>query len=259
MELAKQYLERAIRKDTPALLAKHYLFRDLDETVVDRIAALAVTRRAKAGEVLFLKGDEGDTLYSVVSGQVRISTSGPGGRTVILNVMGPGDVFGEIALLDGMPRTADAIVIVPTELITIARRGFIALLEREPSLTIHLLKLICERLRRTSEQVEDSVLLPVPGRLAKRLLSMADVDGEVVSNGVRVRLQPSQSELGQMLGISRVCINKHLQRWRKRGWISLTRGHVIICNREALRGLIDESCDEWTHRVHGTPHPVQIG
>ena len=96
-------------KDTLALLAGHYLFRDLDAVVVERIAALAVTRRLRAGEVLFLKGDEGDALYCVLKGQVRISTTGPRGRTVILTMMGPGDVFGEIALLDGMPRTADAV------------------------------------------------------------------------------------------------------------------------------------------------------
>lgn len=240
---AKQSCERTIWKGTPALLAKYYLFRDLDEAVVDRVAALAVVRRARAGDVLFLKGDEGDALYSVVSGQVRISTGGPGGRTVILNIMGPGDIFGEIALLDGMPRTADAIAIAPTELIMIARHEFIALLEQEPSLAIHLLKLVCGRVRQTTEQVEDSALLPVPGRLAKRLLTMADLDGKAVSDGVRVRLQPSQSELGQMLGITRVCVNRHLQHWRKNGWIGLTRGHVVICNREALEGLVDTNVD----------------
>ncbi len=230
-------------KDTLALLAGHYLFRDLDAVVVERIAALAVTRRLQAGEVLFLKGDEGDALYCVLKGQVRISTTGPRGRTVILTMMGPGDVFGEIALLDGMPRTADATTIAPTELITIPRRDFMALLQREPSLALHLLKLLCERVRRTSEQVEDSTLLPVPGRLAKRLLSMAEHDGEVTSDGVRVRLSPSQNALGQMLGISRVSINQHLQRWRKNGWISLGRGHVIICDREALQALVDAGVD----------------
>lgn len=243
MELAKQIHERTVSKGTAALLAEHYLFRDLDAAVIERIASLAVTRRARAGDVLFLKGDEGDALYSVVSGYVRISTSGPGGRTVILNIMGPGDVFGEIALLDGMARTADAFATMQTELITIARRDLMTLLEREPRLAIHLLKLVCQRVRRTSEQVEDSALLAVPGRLAKQLLSMADLNGEAVSGGIRVRLQPSQSELGQMLGISRVCINKHLQRWRRKGWIGLTRGHVVVCNREALHGLVDASRD----------------
>ncbi len=185
-------LKGTMLKDTPALLAGHYLFRDLDTAVVERIAALAVTRRLQAGEVLFLKGDEGDALYSVLKGQIRISATGPSGRAVILTTMGPGDVFGEIALLDGMPRTADAIGIAPTELIMIRRGDFMALLEREPSLALHLLKLLCERVRRTSEQVEDSTFLPVPGRLAKRLLVMAEFDGEVVSDGIRVRLPPSQ-------------------------------------------------------------------
>lgn len=230
-------------EDTTALLAGHCLFRQLDATIIERISALVVSRRVKAGEVLFMKGDEGDALYMVVTGQVRISTTGPGGRAVILTMMGPGDVFGEIALLDGMPRTADAIAIAPTRLVMIQRRGFIALLEQEPGLALHLLKLLCERVRRTSEQVEDSALLPVSGRLAKRLLVMAELDGEVVSGGVRVRLQPSQDELGQTLGISRVCVNQHLQRWRKNGWIGLTRGHVMICDRKALQALVDAGVD----------------
>lgn len=236
-------LKGTMLEDTPALLAGHYLFRDLDTAVVERIVGLAVTRRLQAGEVLFLKGDEGDALYSVLKGQIRISATGPSGRAVILTMMGPGDVFGEIALLDGMPRTADAIGIAPTELIMIRRGDFMALLKQEPSLALHLLKLLCERIRRTSEQVEDSTFLPVPGRLAKRLLVMAEFDGKVVSDGIRVRLPPSQNELGQMLGISRVSINQHLQRWRKNGWISLNRGHVIICDREALQALVDAGVD----------------
>ncbi len=241
MGLAKQHQKNVEFKDTPTLLAGHHLFRDLNPEVVGRIAALVTIRRLKLGEVLFLKGDEGDALYMVLSGRVRISTTGPGGRAVILNIIEPGDIFGEVALLDGMPRTADAIAIVRTELIVIARRDFTPLLEQEPSLTLHLLKLICERLRRTSEQVEDSTLLPVPGRLAKRLLAMADLGGETVSGGVSVRLPRSQNELAQMLGISRVCTNQHLQRWRRNGWINLTRGHVVICDREALQGLVERS------------------
>ena len=243
MELAKQHQRIVALKDASTLLAEHHLFRDLAPEVVGRIAALVAIRRLKLGEILFLKGDEGDALYMVLSGQIRISTSGPGGRAVILNIIEPGDIFGEIALLDGMPRTADAIAIVRTELVMIARRDFAPLLERESSLSLHLLKLICERLRRTSEQVEDSTLLPVPGRLAKRLLSMADLSGESVAEGIRVRLQRPQNELAQMLGISRVCINQHLQRWRRNGWVSLARGHVVICDREALQGLVERSLD----------------
>ncbi len=243
MGLAKQHQRIVALKDASTLLAEHHLFRDLAPEVVGRIAALAAMRRLKLGEVLFLKGDEGDALYMVLSGQIRISTSGPGGRAVILNIIEPGDIFGEIALLDGMSRTADAVAIVRTELVMIARCDFVPLLEQEPSLSLHLLKLICERLRRTSEQVEDSTLLPVPGRLAKRLLCMADLSGEIVAEGIRVRLQRSQNELAQMLGISRVCINQHLQRWRKNGWINLTRGHVVICDREALQGLVERTLD----------------
>ena len=221
------------------LLAGSYLFRDLAPSLVRRISALALIRRLRAGQVLFLKNDRGDALYGVLKGRIRISASSPGGQEVILAIMGPGEIFGEIALLDGMPRTADAIATAATELMMIRRHEFLELLESEPSLSIHLLKLICQRLRGLNEQIEDSAFLGVPARLAKRLLIMAQ-QGEQIADGIRVRLQPSQSQLGQMLGASRVSINKHLQHWKKKEWISLSRGYIVIRDRAALQMVIDE-------------------
>ena len=221
------------------LLTGSYLFRDLAPSLVRRISALALVRRLRANQVLFLKNDRGDALYGVLKGRIRISATSPGGQEIILDIMGPGEIFGEIALLDGMPRTADAVAMTATELMMIRRHEFLALLEREPSLAIHLLKLICKRLRALNEQIEDSAFLGVPARLAKRLLIMAQ-QGEQVNDGIRVRLQPSQSQLGQMLGASRVSINKHLQRWKKNDWISLSRGCIVIRNRAALQMIIDE-------------------
>ncbi len=118
---------------------------------------------------------------------------------------------------------------------------FIALVEREPRLAISLLKLLCERVRRTSEQVEDSTFLDLPGRLAKCLLAIAAQDGESASDGLWVRLYRSQNELAQMLGVSRVSVNKHLQHWQNNGWIRLGRGHVIIRDQAALQRLVDAS------------------
>ena len=218
-----------------------HLFRELEEDLVQRILNLGIRRTLDEGEVLFLKGDEGDALYGVISGQVRISTSVPSGREVLLNVMAPGDVFGEIALLDGMPRTADAKATVRSELMMIRRRDFVYLVEREPKLALCVLKLVCARLRKVNEQVEDSALLNLSGRLAKQLLAMAQVSGEPVRGGVRVKLQPSQSELGQMLGTSRVSVNRHLQVWRKKGWIDLSRGTVLIRDGNALRAVVEAS------------------
>ena len=224
--------------DKRSLLNTNYLFRDLDEAVVDRIAALGITRRLDADEVLFLKGDEGDALYGVLSGRVRISTAASGGKEIVFNIINPGDVFGEIALLDGMPRTADASAMTAATLMAILRRDFLDLMNRESQLASHLLRLVCARLRATNEMVEDAAFLSLPARLTKRLLNLASVQGERTANGIALRI--SQSDLAQIMGTSRESINKHLQRWRKEGSIALGRSRVTLVKRQELQDLVDE-------------------
>jgi CRP-like cAMP-binding protein len=229
--------------DKRDLLARHYMFCDVDPAVVDRVAELGVTIRLKSGQELFRKGDEGNALFGVLSGKVCISSRAPNGREVILNVMEPGDVFGEIALLDGLPRTADATAMDDCALIQIQRRDFIPLLEREPRLSVHLLELLCERLRWTSDMIEDSAFLSLPARLAKRLLNLAIVYGESDGPGVRIGLKLSQTGLGQMMGTSRESINRHLQDWAKNGWIQIGRSRVTLLDRQALQELVDHDLD----------------
>jgi CRP/FNR family transcriptional regulator, cyclic AMP receptor protein len=222
------------------LLTRHYLFQDLPEDVIDRLLRMTVTRKVEASETIFSKGDEGDTLFGVLSGKVRISVTSATGKAVVFNIMEIGDVFGEIALLDGLQRTADATAMEATELLMIHRRDFMALLEREPRLSIHLLRLLCERLRWTSDQIEDAVFLSLPARLAKKLISLSDIYGMPhLGGGVRINLELPQHELGNMMSTSRESINKHLQTWRRRGWIDLQRKSIIIRDRPALQEIVD--------------------
>jgi CRP-like cAMP-binding protein len=228
--------------DKNALLATNYLFRDLDSRVVSRIAALGVTRHLDEDEVLFLKGDIGNALYGVLEGRMKISTTAAGGKEIVLSVMNPGDVFGEIALLDGGPRSADAVAMIRSNLFVIPRREFVSLLEREPRLATHLLRLVCARLRATSEMVEDAAFLSLPARLAKRLLALSPMQGEKVDGAVSLRV--SQSDLAQIMGTSRESINKHLQRWRADGWVDLGRSRVTLRRPQALQELVDAGNDE---------------
>lgn len=228
--------------DRNALLATNYLFRDLDPQVVARIAGLGISRRLGADEVLFLKGDVGDALYGVLSGRMKISTTAPGGKEIVLSVMNAGDIFGEIALLDGGPRSADAIAMTDCTLFVIQRREFTGLLEREPRLATHLLRLVCARLRATSEMVEDAAFLSLPARLAKRLLALSPLQGEKVNGTVSLRV--SQSDLAQIMGTSRESINKHLQRWRANGWVDLGRSRVTLRRPQALQELVDAGGEE---------------
>ena len=217
------------------IIARNSLFRALPEQTIQQITALASRRSYMADSVVFMRGDPGDALYGVVTGRVRISASGSGGKEVFLNIMEPGDAFGEIALLDGQPRTAAATTLAPTELMIIRREDFLGLVKREPQLAVHLIELLCKRVRWTSEQMEDSSLLSAPARLAKRLLSLASAHGRETPAGPELKL--SQEELAQFLGLSRQIVNKHLQTWKHKEWITLARGRVAITNARALRNL----------------------
>jgi CRP/FNR family transcriptional regulator, cyclic AMP receptor protein len=225
-----------------AVLQHNYLFRGLPDQAVHRLAALATRRSYDKGEIIFAQGDEGDALYGVASGRVRISATGAGGQEVFLNIMEPGDTFGEIAVMDGLPRTAAATALDQATLIVIKRQDFLQLLEREPQLAIHLLKLLCERLRWTSELVEESAFLTGPARLAKRLLILASLHGRSVEVG-KLELRISQAELARFLGISRQIVNQHLSDWRKHSWVELGRSRIVICNAEALRRVVTETRD----------------
>jgi CRP/FNR family transcriptional regulator, cyclic AMP receptor protein len=220
-----------------AVLQRNYLFRGLPESSLERIAALATRRTYHKGAVIFAQGDEGDALFGVAAGRVRISASGAGGQEVFLNIMEPGDTFGEIAVMDGLPRTAGATALDQTTVVMIKRADFLQLLEREPQLAIHLLKLLCERLRWTSEIVEESAFLAGPARLAKRLLILASLHGRAAGIGL-LELRISQAELARFLGISRQIVNQHLSEWRKSGWVDLGRSQIVIRNAEALRRMI---------------------
>jgi CRP/FNR family transcriptional regulator, cyclic AMP receptor protein len=223
-----------------AVLQRNYLFRGLPSSAIERLAALAVRRSYDKGEIVFAQGDEGDALYGVASGRVRISACGLGGQEVFLNIMEPGDTFGEIAVMDGLPRTAAATALDNATLIIVKRHDFLELLEREPSLAIHLLRLLCERLRWTSELVEESAFLAGEARLAKRLLILASLHGRAAAVGI-LELGISQSELARFLGISRQIVNQHLSVWRRHGWVEVARSRILIRNAEALRQLIADT------------------
>jgi CRP-like cAMP-binding protein len=215
------------------VLQRSPLFRGLAPPALERIASLATQRNYGAGEIVCSQGDPGDALYAVVSGRIRISSGAADGREIFLNIMEPGDSFGEIALLDGGTRTASAIAMVASELVSLRRDHLFALLEREPPVALELLRLCGERLRWTSGLLEDAALLDAPARLAKRLLSLGEFHGERSGSGFTLRI--SQEDLASFLGVSRQAVNQQLQAWKARGWIALGRGSVTVLDAQALR------------------------
>jgi CRP/FNR family transcriptional regulator, cyclic AMP receptor protein len=221
------------------LLERNRLFRGLPGGTIAQIATLSIRRPYPAGSIIFSQGDAGDALYGVITGRVRISASGPDGKEMFLNIMEPGDTFGEIALLDGNPRTAAASVMAPSELLIIARDPFLALLQREPQVAVHLLKLLCQRIRWTSGLAEDSALLALPARLARRLLSLGKQHGHDTHEGLHLKI--SQEEIARFLGASRQVVNQYLQDWKANGWVTLGRARLTIVDPQALERTAEQS------------------
>jgi CRP-like cAMP-binding protein len=220
------------------VLQRSPLFRGLAPPALERIASLATQRNYGAGEIVCSQGDPGDALYAVVTGRIRISSGAADGREIFLNIMEPGDSFGEIALLDGGTRTATAIAMVASELVSLRRDHLFALLERESQVALELLRLCGERLRWTSGLLEDAALLDAPARLAKRLLSLGQLHGERSGNGFRLRI--SQEDLASFLGVSRQAVNQQLQAWKAQGWVELGRGVVTVLDAAALKKAAQE-------------------
>ena len=223
--------------DKRAVFVGHPLFGSLPASDVERLVAYARVERFRRGGAIFHKGDEGTGLMAVLAGQVKISVPSVDGKEAVLNVIQAGSVFGEIALLDGRPRTADAVAMTDCDLLVLDRREFVPMLRDHPELALRLLELLCARLRRTSEQVEDMLFLDLAARLAKSLLRLSrDLKSTTISI--------TQKDLGQMVGLSRESTNKQLRAWERRGWVKLVKGGVALTDVEALSEIAAADEDE---------------
>ncbi len=225
--------------DKHEIFRKHPLFGQLTPDEIGRLMIYTRIKRYPAKATIFVKGAPGDGMMAVLTGRIKISTTSLDGREVVLNVISPGQVFGEIALLDGKDRTADAVAMTDCEVLVLDRRDFIPFLERHLDVCVRLMGVLCERLRRTSQQVEDLLFLDLPAHLAKILLSLAATDGRPITGGTRIDLKLSQRELGNMVGMTRESINKQLRIWQKNGLLALDKGSVVIKNIEKLRQISD--------------------
>jgi CRP-like cAMP-binding protein len=217
--------------DKLALLRHHSLFGQLPPAVLEHLGSYMRRRTLPRGSSIFAKGDPGTGLMGVLSGSVKISVPSADGRDIVLNIVHEGEIFGEIALLDGHPRTADATAMTDCELMVIERRDFIPFLLNQPDLTMQIIETLCSRLRRTTEQVQDVTFLNLPTRLAKALLRlMVDAEGPASTRKVTI----TQREISQIIARSRESTNKQLRIWAKHGWIRLERGAVTVLKRDKL-------------------------
>lgn len=225
--------------DQRSILAGASIFRGLDSAQIDALARMAVRKTYRTREIVLRKGDPAMQIYVIAKGRLKAITAGAEGRQAALSIMGPGEVFGEVAVLDGEPRSATITALEPCELIILNRNEFYHFLERNPSAAIGLLQVLARRLRRLSERVEDSTFLEIPGRLAKALVRLAQRYGRDVGDGTRIELKLSQQELGDLVGATRESVNKQLRAWQSEGLLEQQKGRVILKDVEAFETLGD--------------------
>jgi CRP/FNR family cyclic AMP-dependent transcriptional regulator len=216
--------------DKRAVLREHPIFRVLGPDLIERLASYAHTKTVAAGTTIFARGDAGASLFAVCAGTVKIINRSLDGKDAVFNLINVGEIFGEIALLDGGPRTADALAMTDCELMLIDRREFVPLVESRPDIALRLIEVLCGKLRHTSEQIEDMMFLDLPARLAKTLLRLAG-NAKLSSQG---RVTITQREIGQIIGMSRESTNKQLRVWEERKWLRLERGGVVVLSPDPL-------------------------
>lgn len=221
------------------LLADCVLFRKLTPTERSALAARAHMRAFEAGDTIFLMGAQHDSMLAVLSGQVKISMTSSEGKEIVLAILHPGEVFGEIAMLDGKPRSADAKALTDCSLAVLDRRDVLAALEGNAAAWLGLVEVLCSRLRRTDDHLVELALLSLPARLAKALLRVIDGQGGEMPKGNGRGSRLSQHELANLVGATRENVNKCLQEWRRVGIIRMEKRVISIADRDALEAVAE--------------------
>ena len=222
------------------LLRTHPFFSALAEQEVQHLLKHSRTRRVAAGQVIFHREGPGDGLYGVLSGRVAFTVDSAEGKELILNILGPGEFFGEIALLDGKGRTAAAVARDNCQLLFIDRSEFFAFVSHRPEMMLAIIAMLCARLRRATDYIENSAFLNFSTRLAKQLLELLAEPGRDPGRGEQATaLNVSQVELASMLGVSRELVNAQLVAWSDAGIITQGRGRLVVQNRGILERMVE--------------------
>ncbi|HET8717001.1 MAG TPA: Crp/Fnr family transcriptional regulator [Nocardioidaceae bacterium] len=211
------------------------LFSALDDEAATALRASMAETRLRRGEVLFHEGDEGDRLYVVTDGKVKLGRTSSDGRENLLAVLGPGQMFGELSLFDPGPRSATVTAVTDSTFSSLSHEDLLRWLDGRPGVARGLLAQIAGRLRKANDVNADLVFSDVPGRVAKALLDLADRFGRSADDGVHVHHDLTQEELAQLVGASRETVNKALADFVHRGWIQLQGKSVVILDEDRLR------------------------
>jgi CRP-like cAMP-binding protein len=221
-------------KNEEEAVKKAPLFTALDDASATSLRASMTAVKLSRGQVLFKEGDEGDRLFVVVDGKLKLGTTSNDGRENLLSILGPGDMFGELSLFDPGPRTATATAVVDSKLLALAHDQVIGWVKEHPQVSLQLLGRLAQRLRKANDVLSDLVFADVPGRVAKAIIELGARFGTEKDDGLHVNHELTQEELAQLVGASRETVNKALADFATRGWIRLEPRAVIVLNHERL-------------------------
>ncbi len=216
------------------VLAKAGLFQGIALEAAEAVAASLTFGDYGRGDTVFAEGEQGDTLYIVIEGKVKIGRRATDGRENMLSVMGPSDMFGELSLFDPGPRTATATVVTEARLASLAHSSLRPWITDRPEIAEQLLRVLARRLRRTNDALADLIFTDVPGRVAKQLLALSERFGTEEADGLRVHHDLTQEELAQLVGASRETVNKALADFASRGWVRVDSRALTILDGERL-------------------------
>jgi CRP/FNR family cyclic AMP-dependent transcriptional regulator len=217
------------------VLGRAPLFEALDEEGARALRATVTEVDLSRGQTLFSEDQEGDRLYVILEGKIKLTRTAPDGRENLLSVLGPSEMFGELSLFDPRPRTASAIAVTEGRLAALSHSDLWPFLKGHPEIGIYLLRALAQRLRRTNEIMADLVFTDVPGRVAKALLDLAERFGQPTETGLHVHHDLTQEELAQLVGASRETVNKALADFAQRGWLRIEARAVQVLDIERLR------------------------
>jgi CRP/FNR family cyclic AMP-dependent transcriptional regulator len=213
------------------------LFAELTGAEIAALSKDFASRHFHQGDMIFLQGDPGQMLYLIESGRVRIYVQDDSGQETSVIFYGTGDIFGELAVIDGLPRSASAVATEDTVVHTLGRDRLRAHLQSSPQLAYNFMKALSVRVRYSTQQVGSLTLLAVPSRVARKLLELAQQYGQVEADGVRINMTLTQSDLAGLIGATRESINKALGHFRRQGFIRVDQSHITIIDPDALREI----------------------
>jgi CRP/FNR family transcriptional regulator, cyclic AMP receptor protein len=222
-------------EDAETVLRRAPLFEGLDDESARALRRQMSEVKLSRGEHLFMEGDDGDRLYVVLEGKIKLTRAAADGRENLWSVIGPGEMFGELSLFDPRPRTSTASAVTDAALAALAHDALRPWLLERPEVSMHMLQALARRLRRANDVTADLVFTDVPGRVAKNLLDLAERFGQQERDGLHVHHDLTQEELAQLVGASRETVNKALADFAARGWLQISARSVLILDADRLR------------------------